>query len=205
MPFLSAVLFCLTLSVGLIASVAEAGPVQESAGESGDIRSPWQEEIWRGSGPEMRAYICRYAKRRPVWCDEVDREPSVHPMAEPEVYGPSFTAADARWYRLLRSGEPRAFTSSDIEFIRRWAEETGDPAAMEIMGYLYARGIGVPRDPEFAYIWYGRAFLAGETGVKVNMDILWQEMASRDEAALERVTRYFDDYQPAAGPPVPAR
>ena len=104
-------------------------------------------------------------------------------------------------FDVMPNSTQQRYLGVDIEFIRRWAEETGDPAAMEIMGYLYARGIGVPRDPEFAYIWYGRAFLAGETGVKVNMDILWREMASRNEAALERVTRYFDDYQPAAGAP----
>ena len=201
MPPLVVLSTCLTLCLGLIASVAQAGPIQESASRNGNIQSPWQEEIWRGSGPVMRAYICRYATQRPGWCDEKDREPSVHPLIEPEVQGPNLTAEDARWQRLLRSADPDAFTASDREFITRRAEETFDPAAMEILGYLHARGIGVPRDPEAAYIWYGRAFLAGETGVKKNMDILWQEMASRDQAALDRVTRYFDDHRPVTRSP----
>jgi len=187
------------LAASLAASGALAGPIQEGQSQSvGDeIPSPWQDGIWRRTEPEMRIYICRYAKLRPAWCDAADLAPTVHPPAEPEAYGPSFTAADARWYRLLRSADPRTFTSSDIELLRKRAEETGDPAAMEIMGFLYARGIGVPRDPETAYIWYGRAFLEGETGVKANMDVLWDEMALKDERAMQRVLSYFDNHRPS--------
>ena len=66
-------------------------------------------------------------------------------------------------------------------------------------------GIGVPRDAEIAYIWYGRAFIEGETSVKANMDILWDEMALRDDAAVRRVICYFDNYRSAAEPPVRTR
>ena len=81
----------------------------------------------------------------------------------------------------------------------------GDPEAMEIMGYLHARGIGVPRDPEIAYIWYGRAFLGGETGVKANMDVLWDEMALKDEKATQRVLSYFESHRPSKTEPTRAR
>jgi TPR repeat protein len=184
---------------------AVAGPVQESESLGGDVRSPWQGGNWRHAGPEMRIYICRYAKLRPAWCDAADRAPTVHPSAKPEVYGPKFTAADAQWHRLLRSADPRTFTSSDIELIRKRAEETGDPEAMEIMGYLHARGIGVPRDPEVAYIWYGRAFLSGETGVKANMDVLWDEMVLKDERATQRVLSYFESHRSSKTDPTRAR
>jgi hypothetical protein len=209
MRFLPAVPICLALAAALLAtslaSGAVAGPVQESESLGGDARSPWQDGNWRRAGPEMRIYICRYAKLRPAWCDAADRAPTVHPPVEPEVYGPNITAADAHWHRLLRSADPRTFTSSDIELIRKRADETGDPEAMEIMGYLHARGIGVPRDPEIAYIWYGRAFLGGETGVKANMDVLWDEMALKDEKATQRVLSYFESHRPSKTEPTRAR
>ena len=156
-----------------------------------DAFSPWQHELWRDATPEMQAYVCSYAQRRPDWCSEAEAPIFVRPPAELELYGPRFSEDDARWLRMLGRGDVTAFNAEEAAFIRRRAERLQDPQAMEVMGFLYSQGQGVPRDPEQAYIWYGRAFLAGETQVKANMDILWQKLVRENRAAIERINLYF--------------
>ena len=163
-----------------------------------DPYSPWRGRLWQESEPEMRDYICEHAARRPSWCDVFDLHPTVQPARRPETYGPTFTADDARWIRLIRHGSPETFDGKDVAFIRRRAETTFDPVAMEILGFLYAQGYGIPRDPVEAYIWYGRAYLEGQPDVKPNMDLLWREISKRDKAATKRIEAYFADYRPSA-------
>ena len=76
--------------------------------------------------------------------------------------------------------------------MRRRAVERRDPQAMEILGFLYAEGLAVPRDYGEAYRWYGMAFLAGERHVRANMDIVWQQLQRHDLEAAAALAREFD-------------
>ena len=175
--------------------VSAAGPKDRPLASEA-APSPWQHEMWRQSGPEMRHYICGHSARRPAWCVERERELKVYEPKEPEPIGPAFSADDSRWYRLLTGGDPESFNAEDVRFIRHRAEATGDPDAMEILGFLYANGYGTSRDPAEAYIWYGRAALEGKVGMQPNMDLLWAEIVDKDKTGMGRIQAYFADYRP---------
>ena len=70
----------------------------------------------------------------------------------------------------------------------------GNTEAMEMMAWMYMQDI-VPEPRrkrsslEGAYLWYGRAWLAGMAGVKKDMDTLWFAM-TREER--RRMIDYFD-------------
>ena len=154
--------------------------------------SPWGADFWRAVSPQQRQYICDYAKLKPSWCGSRYDFSVVQDSAKDEPYGPLLTADDARWLRLIASKAPEALSSEDAAFIKRRAKQTGDPDAMEVLGFLYGRGIAVTRNIETAYIWYGRAYLRGRVQVKENMDILWAELNKRNPAAALRISQLFE-------------
>lgn len=190
-------LICLAL---LVLGVATVEPMVLRAEEdepliSEDPYSPWNHSLWQEAGPEMRRYICDHAARRPTWCLDPKNDLKVHRPREPETFGPGYSVEDARWTDLIRKGDPTKLGADDVAFIRRRAESTGDPNAMEILGYLYANGHGAERDPVLAYIWYGRAFLEGKTEVRSNMDVLWREIAVEEKSGISRIESYFAVYR----------
>lgn len=76
--------------------------------------------------------------------------------------------------------------------VRRRAVERRDPQAMEILGFLHAEGLSVERDYVEAYRWYGMAFLAGETAVAANMEIVWGLLQRHDVKGATALKREFD-------------
>ena len=155
--------------------------------------SPWAADFWRAVSPQQRQYICDHAKMKPGWCETQYDFSVVQGSARDEFYGPLLTGDDVRWLRLISSKAPEALTSEDAAFIKQRAKQTGDPDAMEVLGFLYARGIGVRRNIETAYIWYGRAYLRGRVQVKGNMNILWAELNKRNPAAARRISQLFEE------------
>ena len=78
----------------------------------------------------------------------------------------------------------------------------GNTEAMEMMAWMYMQDIvpepGRKRSSlEGAYLWYGKAWLAGMAGVKKNMDTLWLAM-TREER--RRMVDYFDKDRAAQVP-----
>jgi hypothetical protein len=188
---------CVLLVAGAISVEAPILRAEEGAPfPAEDPYSPWNHSLWQEAGPEMRRYICDHAARRPAWCLDPKNDIKVHRAKEPETFGPAFSGEDARWVGLTRDGDPAGLGPDDVNFIRRRAESTGDPNAMEVLGYLYANGHGAERDPVVAYIWYGRAFLEGKTEVKANMDLLWREITAEEKSGVSRIESYFAVYRP---------
>jgi len=79
---------------------------------------------------------------------------------------------------------------ADLEIVKRRALDDGDPAALEILGYVYASGWGAAIDYGRAYEYYGRAYMAGATHVKTNLDGLWPVLTS---AQRRRLKTLFED------------
>lgn len=173
------------------------------AAEMAPPMSPWNAGFWRAVSPQTRQYICAHAKMRPGWCGTEYDFSVVYDQPEEEPYGPLLTADDARWLRMLDAKTPEDLTVADAAFIEKRARQTGDPDAMEVLGYLYARGIAVVRDVATAYTWYGRAFLRGQVLVKENMNLLWAELNEKDPESAKRVAKLFEkeirDGMPGAG------
>lgn len=153
--------------------------------------SPWNDELWRSAGPEMKAYICSHASHGPSWCSHNKESLTVYPAPVPEMFGPNFTADDIRWLRLVAEGDPADFSPDDVAFIERRANQQGDPKAMEILGFLHATGTAIGQDPVKAYRWYGRAYMAGELQVKPNMDLLWTTIDSEHRPAVAELQALF--------------
>ncbi|WP_162937978.1 hypothetical protein [Kiloniella sp. EL199] len=71
---------------------------------------------------------------------------------------------------------------------------TGDKEAMELLAWMYVQGM-MPKtnkelDPnEAAYIWYGRAYLAGAKEAKENMDKIWPTLSVTQQ---RRIAKLFD-------------
>lgn len=54
------------------------------------------------------------------------------------------------------------------------AANIGDPIGMRNLGYLYALGIGVPRDKKLAAKWYEMAALKGNARAQCNLGVLYE-------------------------------
>ncbi|MEM7168973.1 MAG: SEL1-like repeat protein [Pseudomonadota bacterium] len=155
-------------------------------------QSPWEHSFWQKSSPAMRAYACRYAWRAPQWCESIAADRRLYAVEEAEMFGPQITADDVRWLRLLESGDPQSLDDEDVAFIHNRAEANADPQAMEILGYLYSQGLGVKQDYGEAYIWYGRAYLSGESHVQENMDIVWSLLNQTDQVRAREIAQQYN-------------
>lgn len=157
---------------------------------SGEGASPWEHPLWHESTVPMRLYLCDHARRPPSWCAAAQPLPGKAEL--PEVQGPPLHEEDARWLAFLEKVDPANLSEEDVAMIRHRAAARRDPQAMEILGFLYAEGLGVARDYAEAYRWYGRAYLAGETRVRANMDVVWDLLQRHDLAAAVELVREFD-------------
>lgn len=165
-------------------------PLTESAEAAGSGASPWEHGLWSGATTMMRIYVCSHARRSPSWCNDDQDLPSKAPL--PDEHGPPLTAEDAAWLSFLETADPSNLSPEDIAVIKRRATERRDPQAMEILGFLYAQGGAVERSYAEAYRWYGRAYLAGEHGVRANMDIVWDLLQRHDIESALALTREFN-------------
>lgn len=152
--------------------------------------SPWEHPLWHNATTLMRLYVCEHARRPPGWCAEAMQPPE--PVALPEVMGPSLDPEDARWQDFLKTAVPAALSEEELALLRRRAVERRDPQAMEILGFLHAEGLSVPRDYVEAYRWYGMAFLAGEPRVRANMDVVWALLQRHDLEGAAALVREFE-------------
>ncbi len=95
------------------------------------------------------------------------------PLEPPALEGKPKTVSDADWDALIQRVAAAPPNPADFKMLSLRASEDADPAAMEVLGYAYAAGWGVAKDYAEAYLYYGRAFLAGAGHVKPNLDQIW--------------------------------
>lgn len=111
----------------------------------------------------------------------------------------SFTSSEiARLHSRAASGSPadelalgvayeHAALNPDLEQASYWLQRAanhGDPRAQCELGYLYARGQGMPRDTELAYRWFLRAAAAGFAPAQYNLATIYLhgDGVKRDDA-----------------------
>ena len=177
---------------GSHAAEAPAEPTQvlDDGAPDDAAPSPWEHRLWHNATTMMRVYVCEHARRQPSWCGGPRELPAN--VALPEPQGPPLAEEDARWLAFLEQADPADLDAEEIALVRQRASGRRDPQAMEILGYLYAEGLSVPRDYAEAYRWYGLAFLSGEKRVRPNMDVVWQQLQRHDLEGAMALTREFD-------------
>ncbi len=67
--------------------------------------------------------------------------------------------------------------------------ERGDMDAQFMLGFLYARGEGVARDPVRAYLWYALAASQGDRFAADDLAALTRAMTAADRASAEALLR----------------
>ena len=83
----------------------------------------------------------------------------------------------------------------------RKASEQGFDAAQAILGMMYAKGQGAPKDDVIAYKWWLLAAAQGSDGAKANIEILERNLTSEQRAEGQRMAREFQPTEaPAAAP-----
>ncbi len=181
------------------AAAEAAAPAAQPAPPAAPDGSPWEHPLWHNATTMMRIYLCDHARRPPSWCGEAQELPANVELPAPQ--GPPLHADDARWLAFLEQSDPANLSAADVATIRRRAVQRRDPQAMEILGFLYAQGEAVERDYVEAYRWYGLAYLAGETRVRANMHIVWQQLQRHDLEGALALTREFDALAAGKVPP----
>jgi len=192
-PMSAVILIRWAAAVVAVSALLGAASLSGSVQAEDTVASPWEHELWRKASPSMRAYLCTYSERPPTWCAvQAGLEPNPKEEEQP-VQGPGLATGWQRWAKIIENKSPAELTRDDALFLQVRAEQANDPQAMETLGYLYFNGIAVPKDLAQSYIWYGRAFLAGQTGVKGNLDLVWQMLLKEDPDVAQEVARYFTE------------
>ncbi len=177
----------------------------------------WEYLEWRDVPEARRTYIC-LSDSPPSWCVEW-REwrsrriaPAGAAAVAPENDETAATQAAAKRAREMEEARRAAQQTkavpddeweavmarvagappvpADLEKVTLRAFDDGDAAAFEVLGYVYATGWGAAIDYGLAYEYYGRAFLAGATDVKANLDGLWGKLT---DAQRRRMKALFEE------------
>lgn len=182
-----------------------------SAGENGPTPSDWENFDWAELTTARAAYIC-LSEQPASWCGQwwesrATQVTKKAPDAEKEETAPARPAAldekpkmvsDDDWNALLKRVAAAPPNPADFKTLSLRAREDADPAAMEVLAYAYAAGWGVAQDYAMAYKYYGRAFLAGASHVKPNLDQIWAYLTPEQQ---QRLKGSFADAAPAGDPP----
>ncbi len=165
----------------------------------------YSDDYWRGSDILTKRFICNSYGETPEWCSELPGQVEVPKSIAGRLAARQKAAADRAAAAQLaadiiaqRTGLAKRVKSGraaqkDVEKLVEQAK-AGEKEAMELIGWMYANGLSPEkRDEEqlneLAYIWYGRAYLAGATQVKENLDKLWLTLS---ETQQNRMVALFD-------------
>src|SRR5204863_9122128 len=92
----------------------------------------------------------------------------------------------------------RAFDAKDYATaLKEWRPlaEQGQKTAQNGLGYLFERGLGVPRDAQIAAKWYRSAAEQGDAPAEYNLGLLYRRgagVAQSDEEAIRWLKRAAD-------------
>lgn len=165
----------------------------------------YSDDYWQSSDILTKRFICTSYGEIPDWCDDLPDKVEVpksiagvlaaRQESEAERQAAAQAAADiiaARTALAKRVKSGRA-APNDVEKLIEQAK-AGEQEAMELIAWMYAQGLSPERKDEdelkeLAYIWYGKAYLAGAKEVKANMDKIWPTLS---ETQQSRIVAVFD-------------
>ena len=95
------------------------------------------------------------------------------------------TAAQA-WKDMLIRLSLNKVKPDDIELIKQHAKE-GDVTALELLGWIYYDGRGIPKDNGLAYQYYGRAVLAGREDLRPILEKIWGQLNETQKLEINQI------------------
>ena len=90
---------------------------------------------------------------------------------------------------------PLVTFSQDLAQVQRDAE-VGDAFAQFNLGFMYAKGQGVPQNFTEAYVWFSVAAASGDSGAVQDRDLLSKKPSAEALlAAQQRATKLFEEIE----------
>jgi len=151
---------------------------------------------WQRQPFERNLVVCD-ALLPPGWCPEwtaqarrVDAGPAYRRRTRAEIDAVAAQeaerrAADQAWKALVARINGRSVSIKDVVDIDIRVR-SGDAEAMELLAWMYLKGVGVAVDYARSYALYARAFLAGRAHTKDNLDKIWPYLKAQEKEALRR-------------------
>lgn len=93
-------------------------------------------------------------------------------------------AAELRWQQALKNVQGGYVTSVELEELEK-REQENNLQAIEVLGWVYARGIGVKPDLIKSFNYYRKAANLGVTGAQDNAVKVYKAMSAAQRAELE--------------------
>lgn len=165
----------------------------------------YSEEHWRSADILTKRFICSSHGETPEWCGELPGQVKVPDSIAGELAAREKAAAEreaaakaAAEILAARQGVITRIKSGKVspKDVSKLIEQAkaGENEAMELIAWMYANNLNPETDDadelrELAYIWYGRAYLAGAREVKKNMDMIWPTLS---ETQQRRIVALFD-------------
>lgn len=189
-PFVLTV-FVLGLGVS-IACAQNPAPVEGSAASesssSAEAKNARQ-GTWDGVfTPEQRAHLTPLFQS--YLCMSTDPPPEcIQPATEAAdddiAAAGGVTLAETKAWAALKELWPNITgTPEQIALIRLRADKRDDPEAFEMMGFLYQKGIGMPRDPVEAFKSYRHAYDLGRKGNGTALAEVWRSLSVTQKKEL---------------------
>lgn len=92
-------------------------------------------------------------------------------------------AAQLRWQQVLKNVQGGYVSSFELEELEKYEQEN-DPQAVEVLAWIYARGIGVKQDLEKAFSYYKKAVALNIPNAKENAVKVYRAMSVEQRSKL---------------------
>ncbi|WP_282609829.1 hypothetical protein [Pelagibius sp. Alg239-R121] len=165
----------------------------------------YSDDYWRTSDTLTKRFICTSHGATPDWCEDLPGRVEVpksiagvlaqrqHQAAERAAIAKAAAEVIAAREGVITRIKAGLVDPKDVEKLIEQAK-AGENEAMELIAWMYAQGLAPKTDDEeelneLAYIWYGKAYLAGAKEVKENMDKIWPTL---NETQQNRIVAMFD-------------
>ena len=164
-----------------------------------------ESQNWQNSAQFQNWDQCGADYTPPEWCEALPKDIAVDQSytSNRENLMVGKKAATERLLKAAKILENRVGAARNIQEGTLYKQDLmtitkqaqfGDLESMELLAWMYVKGM-MPKSAsniepnEAAYIWYGKAYLAGAKDAKVNMDKIWPSLSVTEQ---RRITKYFD-------------
>jgi TPR repeat protein len=130
--------------------------------------------------PLFQSYLCMSTDPPPECI-----QPAAQAADEDIAAAGGVTLAETKAWAALKNLWPNITgTPEQIALIQLRAERREDPEAFEMLGYLYQRGIGLPKDSVLAFKDYRHAYDLGRKGNGPALAEVWRSLTTAQKKEL---------------------